>query len=135
MTSLEEIRDIIVDTEHGEWIPFNDMGTWTYKDRVQLRIHRHDQLDANFQAPWTQHLQANSQSFGYVVYWGNSPVEYHTIVSVDNFRAHIPFPQQPQATGGSYTITPYQATIGRIITGDDQTFDAYLNNTGVQVQE
>lgn len=145
MTSLDEIRETVAGTDHGEWIPFNDMGTWTYRDDVHLRIQRHEQLDPNFQAPWTQHLQATSQSFGYVLYYGNSPVEYHTIISVDNFRAHIPFPQQAQPNqgqqgqqpqhGGTYTITPYQATIGRIITGDDQTFEAYLNNTGIQVQE
>lgn len=135
MTSIDEVQSLVGGSDHGEWIPFNDMGTWTYRDDVQLRIQRHEQLDANFQAPWTQHLQANSQRFGYVVYYGDSPVEYHTIVSVDNFRAHIPFPHQPQHGGSTYTITPYQATIGRIITGDDQTFDAYLNNTGVQIQD
>jgi hypothetical protein len=148
MTSLDDVRETVRGTDHGEWIPFNEMGTWTYRDDVHLRIQRYEQLDANFQAPWTQHLQATSQSFGYVVYYGNSPVEYHTIVSVDNFRAHIPLPQtgnqQPpqgqqgqhgQPSGGTYTITPYQATLGRIITGDDQTFDAYLSNTGVSIQE
>jgi hypothetical protein len=148
MTSLDDVRETVRGTDHGEWIPFNEMGTWTYRDDVHLRIQRYEQLDANFQAPWTQHLQATSQSFGYVVYYGNSPVEYHTIVSVDNFRAHIPLPQagaqQPpqgqqsqhgQPAGSAYTITPYQATLGRIITGDDQTFDAYLSNTGVSIQE
>jgi len=149
MTSLDDVRETITGTEHGEWIPFNEMGTWTYRDDVSLRIQRYEQLDSNFQAPWTQHLQSTSQSFGYVVYYGNSPVEYHTIVSVDNFRAHIPLPrqagtQQPaggqqgqhgQPAGGTYAITPYQATLGRIITGDDQTFEAYLSNTGVSVRE
>ena len=143
MTSLDDVQERISGSDHGEWIPFTDMGTWTYRDDVQLRIQRYEQLDSNFQAAWTQHLQATSQSFGYVVYYGDSPVEYHTIVSVDNFRAHIPLPRQvgnpqqpPQGQqGGTYTITPYQATLGRIITGDDQTFDAYLSNTGVTVQE
>lgn len=152
MTSLADVRETVRGTEHGEWIPFNDMGTWTYRDNVQVRIQRYEQLDGNFQAPWTQHLQATSQSFGYVLYYGNSPVEYHTIISVDNYRAHIPLPRQGgnqqtaqgqqgqpgqrgQPAGGTYTITPYQATLGRIITGDDQTFDAYLSNTGVTVEE
>ncbi len=146
MTSLDDVRETVAGTDHGEWIPFTEMGTWTYRDDISLRIQRYEQLDSNFQAAWTQHLQAASQSFGYVVYYDNSPVEYHTIVSVDNFRAHIPLPRQtgPQQqgqgqpggpAGGSYTITPYQATLGRIITGDDQTFDAYLSNTGITIQE
>lgn len=134
MTAVEDVRELVANSGPSEWIPFSDMGTWTYRDDVALRIQRHEQLDANVQQPWTQHLQATSQSYGYLVYYGDSPVEYHTIVSVDNFRAHIPFPQQPQNPNGEYTITPYQATVGRIITGDDQTFDAYLNNTGIQIQ-
>lgn len=133
MTRIEDVRELVAESGPGDWIPFGEMGTWTYRDDVRLRIQRHEQLDADFRAPWTQHLQATSQSYGYLVYYGNSPVEYHTIVSVDNFRAHIPLPQQSQ--GGEYTITPYQATMGRIITGDEQTFTAYLNNTGIRIQE
>lgn len=134
MTNLEAIQERIADSNPGDWIPFNDMGTWTCREDVKLRIQRHEQLDPDLQVPWTQHLQATSQSFSYLVYYGNSPVEFHTIASVDNFRAHIPFPQQPQGPNDSYTITPYQATLGRIITGDEQTFKAYLNRTGIEIQ-
>jgi len=135
MTSLEDIRSKISGSTPEEWIPFADMGTWTHRDEVQLRIQRHQQLNSNFEAPWTQHLQANSQSYSYLVYYDNSPVEYHQIASVDNFRAHIPLPQQPSGPNQPYTITPYQATIGRLITGDQQTFKAYLNNTGIEIQK
>lgn len=134
MTGLEDIRERISDSNPGDWIPFNDMGTWTFREDVQLRIQRNEQLDPNLQTPWTQPLQANSQSFSYLIYYGNSPVEFHTIASVDNFRAHIPFPQQPQGPQDSYSITPYQATLGRIITGEEQTFEAYLNRTGIEIQ-
>lgn len=134
MTELGEIRSNVEESNPGEWIPFPDMGTWTYRDEVELRIQRYEQLDSNFQEPWTQHLQATSQSYGYVIYYSDSPVEYHEIASVDNFRAHIPLPQPPAGPNDPYSITPYQATIGRIITGDQQTFEAYLNNTGVEIQ-
>jgi hypothetical protein len=134
MTGLEDIRERIEGSDPGDWIPFNEMGTWTFREDVALRIQRREQLDANLQTAWTQPLQANSQSFSYLVYYGNSPVEYHTIASVDNFRAHIPFPQQPQSPQDNFTITPYQATLGRIITGEEQTFQAYLNRTGIEIQ-
>jgi hypothetical protein len=134
MTTLEEVQAMVAESGPEEWIPFNDMGTWTYQHDVALRIQRNEQLDANVQAPWTQHLQAASQSYSYLVYYWDSPVEYHTIVSVDNFRAHIPFPQQPEGPDEPFTITPYQGTLGRIITGDGQTFEAYLNNTGIEIQ-
>lgn len=134
MTTLQEIQGQVANSEPSAWIPFSDMGTWTYSEDVKLRIQRHEQLDSNLQLPWTQHLQGTSQSFSYIVYYGNSPVEYHTIASVDNFRAHIPFPQQPSDPNQPFTITPYQATIGRIITGNEKTFQAYLDNTGIQVE-
>jgi hypothetical protein len=135
MTQYEDVREKVEGTEPGDWIPFSDMGTWTSRADVKLRIQRQDQLDPNLQTPWTQHLQAASQSFSYLVYYGSSPVEYHAIASVDNFRAHIPIPQQPAGPEDSFTITPYQATLGRIITGDEQTFEAYLNNTGIEIEE
>jgi hypothetical protein len=123
MTTLEEVQTMVAESRPDEWSPFNDIRTWTYQHDVALRIQRTEQLDANVQAPWTQHLQAASQSYSYLVYYWDSPVEYHTIVSVDNFRAHIPFPQQPQGPSGPFTIT-----------GDAQTFEAYLNNTGMDIQ-
>jgi hypothetical protein len=135
MTSLQEIQGRIEESGHQGWIPFTDRGTWTFRDDVSLRIQRENQVSPNIQAPWTRNLQAGSQSFSYTVYYGNSPVEVHTIASVDNFRAHIPMPQQPQGPNEPYTITPYQATLGRIITGEDQTFEAYLNRTGIEIQE
>jgi hypothetical protein len=135
MTTLADVQTRIEDSEHGDWIPFSDRGTWTHREDVALRIQRENQASSDLQTPWTRNLQAPSQSFHYIVYYGNSPVEFHTIASVDNFRAHIPMPQQPQGPNAAFTITPYQATLGRIITGDDQTFRAYLNRTGIEIRE
>jgi hypothetical protein len=134
MTQLETIQSMIGDSMPADWIPFADMGTWTYRDDVKLRLQRHEQLNDNLQTQWTQHLQGNSQNFSYLVYYGDSPVEYHTIASVDNFRAHIPMPRQPSGPNQPYTISQYQATLGRIITGDEDMFQSYLNNTGVQIR-
>lgn len=135
MTTSDEVHDQVAETDPDDWIPFTDLGSWTCKEDVRLRIQRHERLDANLQTPWTQHLQSKSESYSYIIYYGDSPVEYHVIASVDNFRAHIPMPQQPQGPNEPFTITPFQANLGQIITGDGQTFDAYLNNTGIQVQE
>jgi hypothetical protein len=135
MTQFEDIRETVGGSDPSDWIPFADMGVWTFADDVSLRIRRYEQLDANLHAPWTKHRQAPTQNYSYIVYYDNSPVEYHQIASVDNFRAHIPVPQQPQDPDEPYTITPYQATIGRIVTGDARTFEAYLNNTGIEIRE
>jgi hypothetical protein len=135
MTELGEIRSTVANSQTEDWVPFGNLGTWTYSDEVELRIVRGEQLDPNLEVPWTQHLQAASQSFAYHVYYDNSPVEYHEIASVDNFRAHIPLPRPPSNPNEPYTISPYQATVGRIITGDDQTFEAYLNNTGIEIRQ
>lgn len=135
MTDLDHVHGMVADSDTSGWIPFVDRGTWTYSDDVRLRIQREEQLDPNLQTPWTANLQAGNQSFSYLVYYGASPVEYHAIASVDNFRAHVPIPQQPESQEDPYTITPYQETLGRIVTGDDQTFESYLSRTGIEVVE
>ena len=134
MTSAEDVRETVAKSEPSAWIPFSEMGTWTFRADVELRIQRHEQLERSFDAPWTRAVQGETQTYGYLLYCGNSPVEYHTIASVDNFRVHIPLPQQPANPSQPYTITPYQATIGQIITGNPKTFEAYLESTGIQVR-
>lgn len=134
MTSASDVRELISGTDSDDWIQFNSMGTWTFREDVDLRIENHEQLESRFTAPWTHQIQSRCQSHGYLVYYGGSPVEYHTVVGVDDFRAYVPMPRDPTGPNQPYTITPYQATIGRIVTGDAQTFDAYLNRTGIEVR-
>lgn len=135
MVDAAAVRSKVEQSTPSDWIRFADMGTWTFGDDVRLRIQRHEQLESNLQTPWTQHLQADSQSYSYLVYFTNSPVEYHAIAALDNFRAHIPMPRQPPNPNQPFTISPYQATLGRIITGNNETFRAYLQNTGIEIRE
>lgn len=124
---------MVSDTQPDDWIQFNNMGTWTFRDDVSLRIESHEKLDSQFEAPWTYQIQSQCQHFSYLVYYGESPVEYHSVVSVDDFRAYIPMPRDPPNPNQPFTISPYQATVGRIVTGDSQTFNAYLNQTGIEI--
>lgn len=133
VTSVAEVRQTIAESGAADWVQFNNIGTWTYREDVALRLVNHEQLESRFEAPWTAQIQSGCQSFGYLVYYGNSPVEYHVVVAVDDFRAFIPQPQPPNGPNQPFTITPYQATLGRIVTGDDQTFEAYLNRTGIEI--
>lgn len=134
MTSADEVREMVANSAQVDWIAFGELGVWTNRNDVSLRIVQDEQLERRFNAPWTHAIQGGCQQFGYLVYYDNSPVEYHVITSVDDYRAHIPMPHQPAGPNEPYTITPYQATLGRIVTGDAQTFDAYLNRTGIQIQ-
>ena len=135
MTGLQEIQEKIAETGPSDWIPFADMGTWTFQDDVKLRIIRNEQLNPNLQVPWTQPVQGNTQTFSYLVYYESSPVEYHTIASVDDFRAHIPLPRQPSDPNDPYTINEYQATLGRVITGNEDMFETYLSTTGIEIRD
>lgn len=134
MTSYTEVREMVEGSAYADWINFGTLGTWTFQDDVALRIVEEERLGPA-QAPWTNQFQAQSIQYGYVVYYADSPVEYHTVVGVDNNRAFVPQPQQPQAPGGSPTITPYQQSIGEIITGDPGTFESYLNRAGIVVRQ
>jgi hypothetical protein len=133
MTTADDVRELITDTQPTDWIQFNSLGAWTFRDDGDLRIESNENLAGRCEASWTYQIQSRCQSYSYIVYYGESPVEYHAIVGVDDFRAHIPMPQEPTAPNQPFTITPYQATLGRIITGDPQTFDAYLSRTGIEI--
>jgi len=132
MTSYDDVREQVAESELHEWIPFANRGVWTFQPDVTLRLVRENQIDQQYQQPWTNQIQGMNARFGYYLYYGNSPVEYHVIVSVDDGRAHIPEPQADQ--NGQFTISEYDATLGRIVTGDAETFNAYLSRTGIEVQ-
>ena len=36
--------------------------------------------------------------------------------------------------GGQFSISQYEANIGQIVTGDVETFNAYLNRTGIVIR-
>lgn len=133
MTTADEVRELVRGSEFHEWVPFADKGTWTYQGDVALRIVREVQIDNRYQQPWTSGIQGQNSRWGYYVYYGPSPVGYHVVVSVDDGRAHIPEPGS-DGTGG-VSISEYEANIGRIITGDRETFNAYLNRTNIAVYE
>ena len=133
MTSYGEVREMIEASSYVDWINFSNIGVWTNQEDVALRIEQYEKL-GQAQQPWTGNFQARSIQYGYVVYYDSSPVEYHTVVGVDNDRAFVPQPQPPQAPGAAPTITPYQQSIGEIITGDPGTFESYLNRAGIAVQ-
>jgi hypothetical protein len=135
MTKYEEVQEMIDASEFHDWIQFANRGTWTYKPDVALRLSREDQLDKRYDPHWAAQIQGSNSRFGYYVYYADSPVEYHVVVSVDDGRAFIPDPTPPQAQGGQYSISPYAANVGRIITGDPETFRAYLNRTGIVIRE
>jgi len=131
MTSYQEVRETVGASGLDDWIPFQSRGTWTYRSDVSLRITRENQIDSGYAAPWTRGIQGNNARFGYYMYYAGSPVEYHVVVSIDDGRAHIPEPSHHG--GNSYTITPYEANVAQIVSGDTDTFQAYLNRTPIVV--
>jgi hypothetical protein len=134
MTSYDDVRAMVAESTYTDWIRFANRGTWTYQPDVSLRLVRENQIDQQYQQPWTNQIQGMNARFGYYLYYDSSPVEYHVIVSIDDGRAHIPEPTPPQS-GGQYTISEYEGVLGRIVTGDAETFNAYLSRTGIDVRE
>jgi len=51
MTELGDVRSKIANSQTADWIPFGNLGTWTYGDEVELRIQRGEQLDPNLEVP------------------------------------------------------------------------------------
>lgn len=132
MPSAQEVTETVAESAFHEWIHFANRGTWTYQPDVSLRLSREEQIDSRYRQPWTQGIQGSNARYGYYVFYDDSPVAYHVVVSVDDGRAHIP---EPRGGDDEFTITAEEANIGRIITGDVDTFTAYLNRTPITVVE
>ncbi|EFW90000.1 hypothetical protein ZOD2009_20432 [Haladaptatus paucihalophilus DX253] len=144
MVSKSKIRDAVGKSEIENWEkhPFtmhpvrsddeSMRACWVYEHDVNLRLERTEALAADVEQEWTAELPAPSHSYEYYLFYGTSPVESHVIVSVDEHNAAIPLPERDE--DGNRYITPYQATLGRVVTGDYQDFEIYLDWTDIEIR-
>ena len=144
MTSLQEIQQKIDESEPGDWRKhegsFGNVETsdhtqivWVYEHDVDLRIERGNSLVEGFQEDWTARFanNENNVSYTYWVFYGSSPIERQTIVSVDGHQADIPLPDN---TGETLTITSYQDNFGEIVNHDYQTYRNALGHASIDIK-
>ena len=92
---LSEVEKILAESSQDDWIVDDESGSFTYKDDLNLHIQRADYSSfREFNEPWaTSHPDPKAVAVEYVVKYGSSFVDKHTLVSVDGHRAKLPMPK------------------------------------------
>lgn len=92
---LNDVKEILATSSQDDWIIDDESGSFTYKNDLNLHIERAD-YDSyrEFKEPWaTSHPDPHAVAVEYVVKYGSSFVDKHTLVSVDGHRATLPMPK------------------------------------------
>src|SRR5690554_7441784 len=92
---LDDVKKILSTSTKDEWIVDDESGSFTYKNDLNLHIERADyETYREFDEPWAKsHPDPKAVAVDYVVKYGSSFVDKHTLVSVDGHRATLPMPK------------------------------------------
>ncbi|MBJ9493353.1 hypothetical protein KTH77_14795 [Acinetobacter baumannii] len=129
----QDILNILSEGNSFEWLYFDSLGVFTYKNDVNLRIVRsRDERNTSFNEAWAvDHPDRNATRVFFTVYYGQSPVYEKMFVDVDGYRATLPL---PDLTTMQVPFLEYQ--FASIINGSNgNRLDEYLRRSGLTVKE
>ncbi len=127
---LSDVQNILAKSSQDDWIVDDESGSFTYKDDLNLHIQRSD-YDSyrDFDEPWaTSHFDPKATAVEYVVKYGSSFVEKHTLVSVDGHRATLPIPRAIN----DLRVGATEVNFAKIVNIGDKV-DDYLQKSGLKV--
>lgn len=129
---LDDVKEILAKSTQDDWVINDETGSFTYKNDLNLHIERADyETFREFNEPWaTSHPDPNAVAVEYVVKYGASFVEKHTLVSVDGHRATLPMPKSIN----DLRVSSSDANFARIVNIGDRV-DEYLNRSQIRVDE
>ena len=126
-----EIEGILSSTTSEDWLVSEEMGAFTYKQDVLLRIQQRtidygrDKFEGEDWAT-VKHPDSNAFKAVYDVYYGSSLVATKQLVNVDGGRATLPMPQNRTA------VIPWRDyAFARIVAAD--RLDEYIERSGLTV--
>ena len=131
--TVKEIEEILSSTSSSDWVIEEELGAYTYKQDVLLRIQKHPidyHTDKFSGEEWATTMHADSEAYRvvYDVFYGESFIETKQFVAVDGCRAFLPMP-----TFGTKVI-PYRDYLFAKIVAPD-TLDEYINRSGLTVSK
>lgn len=144
MTSIDEIRQTVVESGPEEWMFHKcDFGmletadykhiTWVYRDDVELRVERGRNVDWKRETEWSGHEDAPIDGgYRYWVIYSESPVSSHVMLSVDAYQATMAAPAPPE-DDGPWTVPEYEDRLGAIVSGDDGEYEKRRRAAGIEV--
>ncbi|MDA3441288.1 hypothetical protein MJ046_13105 [Acinetobacter bereziniae] len=126
-----DIQNILNQGNPNDWLYFDELGVFTYKNDVNLRITRsRDGRNTPFNEPWAvSHPDPNATRVFFTVYYGQSPVYQEMLVDVDGYRATLPL---PDITTNQVPLHAYR--FASIVNGSHgNRLDEYLQRAGLSV--
>ena len=131
--TVEEIRKILSSTSSSDWVIEEELGAYTYKQDVLLRIKKHPidyHADKFSGEEWATSKHADSEAYRvvYNVFYGKSFIETKQLVAVDGCRAFLPMP-----TFGTNEIPYRDYLFAKIVAPDN--LDEYIARSGLTVSK
>ena len=131
--TVKEIEEILSSTSSSDWVIEEELGAYTYKQDVLLRIQKHPidyHADKFSGEDWATTMHADSEAYRvvYDVFYGESFIETKQFVAVDGCRAFLPMP-----TFGTKVIPCRDYLFAKIVAPD--TLDEYINRSGLTVSK
>jgi len=120
-----EVQQAIKNSAASDWIFSDERGAYTYKGDVNLRIERSEvdcDRDCFEGEEWAErHPDKKAYRVTYTVYYGQSYLEDHLLVSVDGHRATLPLPK-----AGSTEVPPDAYHFASLV-DQHNTLDEYMD--------
>ncbi|MFH1311475.1 MAG: hypothetical protein ABIH65_03660 [Nanoarchaeota archaeon] len=139
--SFDKIKEMILHSKKEDWIFSDEDGIYTYKNDVNLTIKRESFDESHeFEEEWVsgKFLLHKAHTSHHNIFYGNSFIKRIYMVSVDGYRAYIPYPHMPDLN-----ITLFEYRFGRIINDcynysdsfGENHFDKYLKRLNISMIE
>ncbi len=119
-----QVEVLLAESSGDDWIKNDELGVFTYKKDLSLRIERVAE-DREFVEPWaTKFPDKNARAIEYRVYYNNSFVDERLLVSVDGARAILPLPKSAK----DLIVKKSNINFARIV-NTGSLFDNYLKQS------
>lgn len=129
---LSDVEKILAKSSQDDWIVDDESGSFTYKDDLNLHIQRADYSSfREFNEPWaTSHPDPKAVAVEYIVKYGSSFVDKHTLVSIDGHRATLPMPKSVN----DLRVDASDVNFAKIVNIGDRV-DEYLERSKLKVDD
>jgi len=129
--TVEEVDKILSSTSNSDWVENEELGAYTYRQDVLLRIQKHpiDYHADKFRGEeWATTMHADPEAYRvvYDVFYGESFIKTKQLVAVDGCRAILPMP-----TFGTKEIPYRDYLFAKIVAPNN--LDEYINRSGLTV--
>jgi hypothetical protein len=114
---LSDVNKILAESSQEDWIVDDESGSFTYKNDLNLHIQRAD-------------YDPKAMAVEYIVKYGSSFVDKHTLVSVDGHRATLPMPRSI----ADLSIMPSDVNFARIVSVGGRV-DEYIRRSNLKVDD